>query len=367
MGQVVSRARSGTALSTTSAGPAPECPANADTAPVHPELRATADRQLGVFTAEDARRAGYRLDEVRSRLKSREWTRLRRGIYIETRRAAELRADSRTAHLLDCVAVLVALGDAPVLSHESAARLHRLELPGSASDIVRLSDEIQWREGRGYRVARATLPGADLERFERFRVTSPARTLVDCAREWSLVDAVVAMDAALHGRMVSRVQLEAAVHFARHWVGVGNAGRALSFADGRAESGLESRGRLRLLGSGFPTPELQVELHDARGFIGRVDAWYEEAAVAIEFDGRVKYSDPTKGRSPTDVLWDEKRREDAIRGLDVRVLRVVNADLGSRWSVLTERLRGMLAVPMVGPRRFTVVRCREPGDDASAA
>jgi hypothetical protein len=334
---------------------------------VHPELRATADRQLGAFTAEDARRAGYRPDEIRTRLRSGEWTRLRRGIYIETRRALALRADPRMGHLLDCVGVLVALGGAPVLSHESAARLHRLEVPESASGVVRLSDEAQWREGRGYRVARATLPGADLERFERFRATSPARTLVDCAREWSLTDSVVAMDAALHARTVARPQLAAAVRFARHWVGVGNAGRALSYADGRAESPLESRGRLRLLGSGFPVPELQVELHGARGFIARVDAWYEEAAVAIEFDGRVKYSDPTNGRSPADVLWEEKRREDAVRDLDVRFLRVVNADLGNRWPVMTGRLRAMLAVPMIGPRRFTVVRRPEPGDGASAA
>lgn len=334
---------------------------------MHPELGAIADRQLGVFTAEDARRAGYRLDEIRTRLGSREWTRLRRGVYIETRRAVALRADPRTAHLLDCVGVLVALGDAPVLSHESAARLHRFVLPDSASDVVRLSSEVQWREGRGYRVARATLPGADLKRFLRFQATSPARTLVDCAREWSLTDAVVAMDAALHARTVSRPQLAAAVHFARHWVGVGNAGRALSHADGRAESPLESRGRLRLLGSGFPVPELQVELHGPRGFTARVDAWYEEAAVAIEFDGRVKYSDPTKGRSPADVLWEEKRREDDVRGLDVRFLRIVNADLGSRWPVMAERLRRMLAVPMIGSRHFTVVRRPEPGDDVSAA
>jgi hypothetical protein len=286
---------------------------------------------------------------------------------VETRRAAALRAEPRTDHLLDCVAVLLALGDMPVLSHESAARLHRLELPATASRIVRLSHEIQWREGRGYRVARAALPAEDLGRFLRFGATSPARTLVDCAREWSLTDGVVAMDSALHGRVVSRAQLEAAVHFARHWVGVGKAARALSLADGRAESPLESRGRLRLIGSGFPVPELQVALHDARGFVARVDAWYEEAAVAVEFDGRVKYSSPINGRSPADVLWEEKRREDDIRGLDVRVLRVVNADLGAGWPSVVARLSGMLAVPLAGPRRFTVVRRREPGNDLSVA
>jgi hypothetical protein len=329
---------------------------------VHPQLRAIADRQFGVFTSADARRAGYRVDEIRSRLSSREWSRLRRGIYVEKRREVALRADPRSSHLLDCVAVLVALEDAPVLSHESAARLHRLLLPSSASDVVRLSHEVQWREGRGFRVARAALPTADTRPFLRFRATSPARTLVDCAREWSHTDAVVAMDAALHSRVVSRARLTSAVHAARHWVGVGNAGRALASADGRAESPLESRGRLALIGSGLPAPELQVELHGERGFVARVDAWYEDAAVAIEFDGRIKYAAPLDGRSAADVLWEEKRREDAVRALDVQVLRLVNADLGAGWPAVVARLGRMLAVPYSGPRRFTVVRRREPGE-----
>ena len=132
--------------------------------------------------------------------------------------------------------------------------------------------------------------------------------LVDCAREWSLPDSVVAMDAAIQAETLTRSQLEAAVLAARHWVGIGNAARALSLADGRAESPLETRGRLALLASGLPAPELQVEIHGLRGFVARVDAWYDDAAVAIEFDGQVKYTDPRNGRSPAQVAWDEKRR-----------------------------------------------------------
>jgi hypothetical protein len=248
-----------------------------------------------------------------------------------------------------------------VLSHSSAARLHRLEIPDTEPDVVRLTDEVQWRSGRGYRVARATLPPGDVGRFLRFQATSPARTLIDCAREWSLEDAVVAFDAAMHARAVDREELTAAVMAARHWVGVGVAARALSLADGRAESPLESRGRLRLVGSGLPVPDLQVELHAPGGFAARIDAWYEEAAVALEFDGRVKYTDPRGGRSPGQVLWEEKRREDRIRDLDVRVLRIARADLGSAWPAVVRRLSDLLAVPLMGPRRFSVVQTPEPG------
>ncbi|MBK8468782.1 MAG: hypothetical protein IPL45_03020 [Actinomycetales bacterium] len=46
-----------------------------------------------------------------------------------------------------------------------------------------------------------------------------------------------------------------------------------------------------------------------------VDDW-----VIVEFDGRVKYVNAA-------VLWDEKRREDALRALGYEVVRVTWADL----------------------------------------
>ena len=254
---------------------------------MHPHLRLVASRQLGVFTAADARTAGYRDDEIRSHLAQRLWIRLRRGVYAEQTTVDRFRAGPRGRHLIDAVAVLVSLdGGGPVLSHGSAARLHRFEVPPGSDREVRLTDVGQWRSGRGYRVARAALPEGDVLRFLRFRATTPARTLVDCAREWSLPDSVVAMDAAIRAEVLTRAQLQAAVLAARHWVGIGNAARALSLADGRAESPLETRGRLALLAAGLPAPELQVEIHGRRGFVARVDAWYDAAAVAIEFDGR---------------------------------------------------------------------------------
>jgi hypothetical protein len=144
-------------------------------------------------------------------------------------------------------------------------------------------------------------------------------------------------------------------------VGIGSAARAVNFADGRAESPLETRCRLALVASGFPPPELQAELHDAQGFVARLDGWYDDAAVALEFDGRVKYLQPRAGRSPGDVLWDEKRREDRLRELDIGVLRLVDEDMGLLRRELAPRLRRRLATPFTGPRRFRVIRTAEPG------
>jgi hypothetical protein len=325
---------------------------------VHPQIHAVADRRFGVFTSQDALGAGLTVDDIRAELRGRRWVRLRKGVYTSADRMAA--ADERERHLLDCMAVLLCLHPGPALSHASAARLHRLIVPSAAAADVRLTDVDQWRSGRGYRVARARVAAGDVDDWLTFPVTSVPRTLVDCAREWPLLPSVIAMDAALHGELLTRADLHAAVLSATHRPGHGTAAQAFGLCDGRAESPLETKGRLRLVASGLPLPELQVDLHDDRGFIGRVDAWYEEAAVAVEFDGRVKYDDP-RGRTPAQVAWDEKRREDRIRSVDVRVVRIVNEDFGPVWSHVVAGLRERLATPLTGPRRFRVVRRPEPG------
>ncbi|MGY1609431.1 MULTISPECIES: hypothetical protein [unclassified Geodermatophilus] len=331
-----------------------------------PALEAAARRRGGVFTVHDARRAGYLPDDVRGAVRTRAWHRLRRGVYVSTARWLATAEDPRARHLLLCAAALAVLGPGPVLSHTSAARFHRLVLPRGVDDDVRLTQPDEWRCGRGYRIAAAALPPEDVVDAGAVRATTAARTLVDCARDWPLVDAVVAMDAAMQGRQVARDAIEAAVLRQTHWVGIGAAARAVGLADGRAESPLETRGRLALLQAGLPRPELQVELHGPRGLLGRVDAWYEEAALAIEFDGRVKYAAPRDGRTPEAVLWDEKRREDRIREHDVRVVRVTQEDLGPSSPVLA-RVARLLAQPLAGPRSFRVHRRPEPGPDPEDA
>src|SRR5688500_8720866 len=224
---------------------------------VHPWLESVARRRLGVFTSREALAAGYVVDDIKAALRGRRWVRLRKGVYTTRDRLAA--ADDRERHLLDCVAVLLSLDAGPVLSHASAARLYDLVVPASEPPDVRVTDVGQWRRGRGYRVARAALPSGDVVPWLAFGATSVARTLVDCAREWPQLAAVIAMDAALQDELVRRNELVAAVHAARHRAGASEAARAVGLSDGRAESPLETEGRLALLAAGLPVPELQVE------------------------------------------------------------------------------------------------------------
>ena len=175
------------------------------------------------------------------------------------------------------------------------------------------------------------------------------------------------MDAALQKRKATRGEMVEAVLAGTHRVGIAQAARALGLSDGRAESPLETRGRLALVTSGLPRPQLQVEIHDAAGLIGRVDGWYEEAAVALEFDGLVKYTDPLYASTPGEALWMEKRREDRIRAVGIRVVRVANEDLGKPWPAIAARIGALLSAPYVVPRRFRAVPIDEPGGVSDAA
>jgi len=252
--------------------PCSPCGAEPDAASVHPLLRACADRQLGLFTTSDAMRAGYLRKEVDSSCRSGRWVRLRRGVHISAGELAEHERHGRR-HRIDCLAVLLALDrPAAAVSHTSAARLWGFPVRRDLDRIVRLTDPGEWRRGRDFVVTSAPLEEHERADAGPVPLTSAPRTLVDCARQWRLEDAVVAMDAALLAGHVSRSDLDAAAARADHWPGAAAARRAVGLTDGRAESPLETRGRLRIVGSGFPLPELQVEIRTAGRLLGVVDA-----------------------------------------------------------------------------------------------
>ncbi|MGZ5389832.1 MAG: DUF559 domain-containing protein, partial [Aeromicrobium sp.] len=53
-----------------------------------------------------------------------------------------------------------------------------------------------------------------------------------------------------------------------------------------AESPKESETRAVIVAAGLPEPELNVDLHDAAGFIGRVDMLIRDFRIVVEYEGR---------------------------------------------------------------------------------
>jgi hypothetical protein len=338
--------------------------------PVPIAVTEPARRRLGIFTTADLAAQGVTDKEVRTAVRSGAWVRLRRSVFVHADDLAEVERTGRRPGL-HALAVAASL-DRPsaVLSGATAAWVWGLPRPREKSEIVRLTDPDRWRSGRGWVMTRAALPDDEVTVRGAYRVTTAARTLVDVARNWSEVDAVAAFDAALLRGLTTREELRRVLGRQVNAPRNPRSVRALDAADGRAESWLESCGRLTFAALRLPPFVPQVELWVDGRLLKVADGWYTEAALAIEFDGQAKYQRPRFGRTPEAELWEEKRIEDLLRSLGVRFVRVVNEDLGPRRRELDRLVRRHLAVPGPAQRAFREVpraegrwRGEDPGDD----
>jgi hypothetical protein len=124
---------------------------------------------------------------------------------------------------------------------------------------------------------------------------------------------------------------------------VRQAERLIAFADPRAGSPAESVARWILAELGFPAPELQVDLYDARGnWIARVDKLFRAERTVVEVDGKIKFTDPKI--DPREALWEEKLREDKIREAGWQVVRLTWGHLRGSREELRARMLGAFAL-----------------------
>ena len=293
-----------------------------------PALLARGARRHGVFSASDALACGLDHDELARLLRSGAVVRLGRGVYAPAECVA---ADpQRCAH---AAALLAYESRGAVLAGRSAACAWGLPLIGPAPQRVELVVE-EGREGLapGWILRVAALPRAHRAEASGLPATSLARTVLDIGRAHGFLDAVVAADAAL-ARGLDRGELAAAGEVMAGWPGMRPAMRAAAFADGRSGSAAESLSRVRFAEHGLPAPQLQVRLTDAEGLVGFADFCWP--GVVGECDGRLKYADP-------EALWAEKRREDRIRALGLRVVRWGWDDAWARPAWLCGRIGAAL-------------------------
>jgi very-short-patch-repair endonuclease len=142
------------------------------------------------------------------------------------------------------------------------------------------------------------------------------------ALDHGIEQGVVCADDGLRQRQFSLDALSAAVGSVTNWPGAHRARSMAQLASAERESVGESRCGVAMAVAGIRACP-QVEVRDASGhLVARVDWLVEGTMVVVEFDGKVKFAsgDP-------EVLWAEKRREDALRRLGYTVVRITWADL----------------------------------------
>jgi hypothetical protein len=270
---------------------------------------------------------GFSPTELSALRRAGDLHRVRRGAYANP---PELPTDPVDRHRILLEATLRQMSADAVVSHMSAAVLHGL--PTWSQELVRVH-LTRDRDGGG-KVRRYThlytsaLAPEDVVEIGGRRVTSLARTVVDLSRTLSMAQSVPIGDAALRLGL-DRAELCAIAARCVGWSGIARARRAIEFLDARSESVGESSSRVVLHQTGVPAPQLQVEVFDALGrLVGRADFGWEEYRTLGEFDGRVKYGRLLKpGQTAADAVFEEKRREDALRSMGWEVVRWIWEDL----------------------------------------
>lgn len=220
---------------------------------------------------------------------------------------------------------LLAAGRGAVLSHHTAAYLHGF------LDVHR-PRHVDVLVPRG---ARTRAPGArlhttlvlgedDVGVVAPFRVTSPARTLLDVAGDVPDERSELLLWELCRRRRTAVEEL--ADLLVRHPRARGARGLRSLLRDvpegvGRAESPLEVVGLYALRRAGMPKPVVQHVIRDERGrFVARVDAAWPAARAVVEFDGAAYHDPPTRRRR-------DAERHDRLRRLGWRVHVLRAADL----------------------------------------
>ena len=280
-----------------------------------PELR------NGPFTVADANANGV----SREQLRSLAYCRIGAGLYrwVGLKEGPHLR--------LSAVARRLPAGAA--FSGRTAAWLHGLDV--TLEEPVEVTIPRPTTVGRrvGALVRRAALADHEIVFRRGLPTTSSLRTVVDLGGRQPLSEGVVASDLFLHAELVTVEELRDYIAGHSGASGIARLRRAVSMADSRAESPMETRLRILLELAGLPRPEVNATIEDERGdFIARPDLLYRRQRLAIEFDGG----------NHRDRLVDDNRRQNRIVDAGFRLLRFSAADVYGTPDMVVTRVRDCL-------------------------
>ena len=266
-----------------------------------------------VGSAADWRAAGLSARRLRSLVSSGQLVKIRHGAYATSDVLADAETDPGLRHALDIAAVRAARARRGVASHDSAARLHGLGLlKKPPNGTVTMTVPPAMRTGTytcpGVITHTAELPDAHVTRLYGVPVTTAGRTVIDIARTSTLMEGVVVVDSALQERHTSKAELRRVLARCERWPGTGQARKVVDFADGLAESVLESCARVTFRDQGLPPPELQVHITGQDGrLIARVDFCWRRFRTIGEADGLLKYE--SGGKAIAELKRDRLLRE----------------------------------------------------------
>jgi hypothetical protein len=259
------------------------------------------------------------------------WVKVRYGVY--TTREVWNSLDRTGRQLLRDRAALLVCEDDAVLSHTSAARLLGLPLYGSTDDlshVIRTDPSQSHRVQAGLQHHLGYLDAGQIVNVDGLAVTCAERTVLDLALTYGFHTGIVAADAALHAD-ADRERLTslrtAMTSVPRH----PEVRSVIDAADGRAETPIETLGRLTVINMNITDLELQYVIRFSGGGHAVGDIYSRSLNHLFECDGRLKYQDQVDAGgeliTADQVVWLEKKREDKVRGEGIGFSRLLWPDV----------------------------------------
>jgi Transcriptional regulator, AbiEi antitoxin len=270
-------------------------------------LRNLAGRQFGVVSRSQALRAGLSTDMIKFRVRSGWWRPLHRGVYVTF-----TGAPGRDAQLW---AALLGAGPGAVLSHETAAELHRLT--DRPSDSIHVT--VPWQR----RVS--AVSGVSLHRSRRageitLGYSNPPRTrleetVLDLTQTATTFDDVCGWVTRAFARdLTDEARMRAALQRRLQLRWRSDLHELIAAAAAGDHSVLEYRyDRDVERAHGLPEPIRQAPFARPGGRRGRRDRLYREYAVIVELDGRLAH--------PVEAQWRDKARDRAAAADGMQSLR----------------------------------------------
>ncbi|NUT33005.1 MAG: DUF559 domain-containing protein [Hamadaea sp.] len=287
-----------------------------------------ARRQDGLVTAAQCAAVGISPDQIKHLCRTGTWHRVVRGVYrvwiAEAVRTDALRMLIRAA-VLSCGPDAVAVGPSaahlfglPTARRDPAAA--EIAVPGPAGKPRRIQDRLVI-------VHQRILRPWELTAVDGIACTTPARTVADILLTQDRFTAICATDAALQAALLDAGDLGIVERMFFRRRGAIAARQWLEQVDGRAESPLETRGRLRCLDAGLTPDELQASIVDGTGrVLARADMLWRRPRLIAEADGASVHDRP-------EALFRDRTRQNDLMAAGYAVVRFTWQDTQSRSAV----------------------------------
>jgi hypothetical protein len=227
------------------------------------------------------------------------------------------------------------LPDDARFSHDTAARLHSVPVPGRAGHLpLHVTSTAPGPRIDGVVAHRC---GPDQETVTALGVpaSSPASTWGELSERYDVDDLVVAGDHLLRRRLASRLALEGIVHRRARRRGVRRLVQALPLLDGGADSPMETRLRLLLLRGGLPAPAVNRDVVEDGAWLARPDLSYPQQRIAIEYEGDHHRTDRRRWKS-------DKARRRLLEDHGWLVIEVIDDDVYKTPELTVARVRRAL-------------------------